>query len=145
MRDALIELAYMVKPTHDLTLCFNEPYRADVAISRLTSWYRHMMQRLFGRRCYELPPEQVIEFVAFPEFSSSGKPHFHTEIRIPASHLNYFTKIAESRWTAIVPQGHIYLQPIGQTAKDYADLFDYVTKSPSARDVIHSSMLAPIT
>ena len=92
-----------------------------------------------------LPERQVIEFVAFPEFSSRSKPHFHCPIRIPDSHLNYFTKIAESRWKAIVPKGHIFLQPIRQTAKDYADLFNYVTKSPSAKDVIHSSMLMPIT
>ena len=145
MRSALIQMAYDVNATHDLTLCFNDYYRPDASVFYLAKWYRHMMQRLFRRRCYQLPKQQVIEFVAFPECPDGGNPHFHCPIRIPDSHLNYFTKIAETRWKAIVPKGNIFLQPIRQTAKDYADLFDYVTKSPSAKDVIHSSMLIPIT
>ena len=144
MRRSLIEFAAQINPTHDLTLNFHEHYRSEVAVARLTTWYRYMLQRLFGRRCYQLPREQLIEFVAFPEFSHAGHAHFHCPTRIPASHLSYFQRIAEDRWKAIVPTGTFFLQPIRQTELDYADLFDYVTKCTSAKEVIHSSMLLPV-
>ena len=143
LRRGLIEFARQINPTHDLTLNFHEYYRPEVAVARLTTWYRHILQRLFGRNCYQLPSNQLIEFVAFPEFSLAGYPHFHCPIRIPTSHLSYFQRIAANRWKAIVPTSTLYLQPIGQTEQDYADCFDYVTKCSSAKEVIHSSMLLP--
>ena len=142
-RLALIEFARQVNPTHDLTLNFHDFYRPEVAEDCLTKWYRQVLQRLFGRRCFQLPRDQLIEFVAFPEFSTAGHPHFHCAARIPASHLSYFERIAADRWKAIVPTSSLYLQPIRQTEQEHADYFDYITKSSSARDVIHSSMLLP--
>jgi hypothetical protein len=144
LRHGLIEFARQINPTHDLTLNFHKYYRPEIAVALLTKWYRHILQRLFGRQCYQLPREQLIEFVAFPEFSLAGYPHYHCPIRIPASHLSYFQRIAADRWKAIVPTSSLYLQPIGQTERDQAALFDYVTKSSSAKEVIHSSMLLPV-
>ena len=144
LRKALIEFACQIHPTHDLTLNFHDDYRPDTAVSRLASWYRQLLQRLFGRRCYQLPKEQIFEFVAFPELSFAGHPHFHCVARIPGSHLSYFHRIALDRWKAHVPTGSLHLQPIEQGDESCARLFSYVTKSSTSREVIHSSMLLPV-
>lgn len=145
LRRGLIEFAQSLHPTHDLTLNFHDDYRPDVAVDRLTRWYRQLLQRLFGRRCYQVPSDQLFEFVAFPEFSLAGHPHFHCAARVPESHLGYFTKIAADRWKAFVPTGSLFLQPIKPTDGDQLRQLSYVTKSVSARDLIHSSMLLPVT
>lgn len=144
LRTALVEFAHQIGATHHLTLNTHADYRLETAIARLGNWYRHLSQRLFGRRWLSLPKQQVIEFIAFPEYTASGHPHFHCATRIPASHLDYFEKVAADRWSAVVPTSSLHLRPIVQTDKDYEDLFRYVTKSSSASDVIHSSMLLPI-
>jgi hypothetical protein len=92
-----------------------------------------------------VPSDQLFEFIAFPEFSMAGYPHFHCAARIPESHLGYFTKIAAGRWKAFVPTGSLFLQPIKSTDGDRLRQLSYVTKSASARDLIHSSMLLPVT
>lgn len=144
LRQGLIDFAKQIKPTHDLTLNFHADYQPEVAVSRLAGWYRQMMERLFGRRYYQRPHEQLVEFVAFPEFTLAGHPHFHCAARIPSSHLNYFQRIAAIRWKAFVPTSSLYLQAIKQTEDDYNCILSYVTKSSSASEVIHSSMLLPV-
>lgn len=141
LRRGLIDFVRQVGANHHLTLNTHADYRLDTAISRLGSWYRHLSQRLFGRRWLERPKEEVIEFVAFPEYTAAGHPHFHCATRIPESHLDYFKRVAADRWSAVVPTSSLDLRPIKQTDADYEDLSRYVTKSSSARDVIHSSML----
>ena len=145
MRRGMIEFAHQISADHDLTLNFHADYRPEAAVSRLTKWFQQVLQRLFGRRCYQLPRERLIEFVAFPELSLAGYPHFHCAARIPGSHVEYFQRIAGSRWKAFVPTGTLHLQPIQQTEEDYERLFSYVTKSASADNLIHSSMLLPVT
>jgi hypothetical protein len=39
----------------------------------------------------------------------------------------------------------LFLQPIKSTDGDHLRQLSYVTKSASARDLIHSSMLLPVT
>lgn len=146
MRNALIEFARQINPTHNLTINFHDDYRPEVALARLKSWYRQVLQRLFGRRCYQLPREHLVEFVAFPEFTRfAGYPHFHCAARIPESHLSHFEEIAGARWKVRVPTGTLHLEAIQPTEDDRSRLLSYVTKSASAREVIHSSMLLPVT
>lgn len=143
LRQALIDYAHQVNGKHHLTLNFHAHYRPDHATECLRRWYSIVMRRLFGRSWNELPKESVIEFVMFPEYSLATPIHFHGPIRIPESHLEYFMKIATLRWKTIVPTGSLHFTPIGQTQQDYDKLFDYITKSSTASDLVHSSMLYP--
>jgi hypothetical protein len=142
LRRGLIDFAHQIGAKHHFTLNFHDWYTTETAIKRVRRWDCAVMRRLFGRRCYTLPPDQVIQYLIFPEHSGAGHVHFHGPIRVPDTHLAYFTKIAEARWKSIIPTGSFHFAPIKQTEADYEDLFTYITKtSTAAPDLIHSSML----
>lgn len=98
------------------------------------------MHRLFGRRCFQLPAKQTIEFLLLPE-AGNANLHFHGLIRVPPSHLARFESYALPHWKRIAQKGTHDFQPIRQADDERDQWFNYITKSTLAETVLHSSMV----
>ena len=141
IRSALKQMLKEFKATHILTLAFHEPQiNLDRAKAKISRWHHHAMHRLFGRRCFQLPADQTIEFWLLPE-AGNANLHFHGLIRVPPTHLAYFERFALPRWKRVAYKGTIDFQPLRPTAEERDQWFNYITKSTLAVDILHSSML----
>ncbi len=112
----------------------------DRAKKKIAIWYLYLMRRLFGRNYTQRISEQRFDFLLLPE-SAYGYLHFHGLIHIPPSHLEYFHRLASTRWIAVAPRGEMLCAPIGPTTEDRERWFTYITKGSLASEVLHSSML----
>jgi hypothetical protein len=124
--------------SHVLTLAFHEHITPHGAKAKLKKWYFHVMRRLFGRRCFELPAHQTIEFQVLPE-AENVNLHFHGVIRVPPNHVSYFESYALPHWKRIAHKSTIDFRPIRPA--DCERYFNYVTKERLPGDIWHSSML----
>ena len=140
MRIALKQMLGNFNATHILTLAFHEQINMARATAKISRWHNHSMHRLFGRRCFQLPNEQTIEFLLLPE-AGNANLHFHGLIRVPSSHVAYFERFALPRWKRVAYKGTIDFQPIRPTADERDQWFNYITKSTLASEILHSSML----
>ena len=129
------------KATHILTLAFHEQQiNMDRAKAKISRWHHHAIHRLFGRRCFQLPADQTIEFLLLSE-AGNANLHFHGLIRVPPTHLAYFESYALPHWKRVAYKGTIDFQLLRPTNKERDEWFDYITKSTLAVEILHSSML----
>ena len=142
MRDGLKQMLRDFNAPHDLTLSFHELISMDRAKKKLSLWHLNMQRRLFGKAFQDRPAEQRFEFLLLPELAH-GYLHFHGVIHIPATHLDYFHRIAAQRWKAVAQRGELLCRQIGPTEADPERWFTYITKGSLASEVLHSSMLTP--
>jgi hypothetical protein len=141
MRLALIGFAQSVfpQPSHMLTLNFHDDYLIDTATARIRTWYQFMMRRLFGRNWKSA--SDGLGFVLFPEYSRAGHIHYHGPMLLAERHSNYFSRIAADRWKRITPTGSFHCQPTNHVRDGFSEMYRYMTKSSSANQLLHSSML----
>ena len=139
MRIALKQMLRNFDATHILTLAFHEQINMARATAKISTWHHHAMHRLFGRRCFQLPANETIEFLLLPE-AGNADLHFHGLIRIPPSHLARFESYALPHWRRIAQKGTHDFQPIRQTDDEREQWFNYITKSTLSDQVLHSSM-----
>jgi hypothetical protein len=140
MRTGLKQMLREFEATHILTLAFHEQINMLRATAKISRWHRHVMHRLFGNRCLEIPADQTIKFLLLPE-AETANLHFHGLIRVPATHLAYFERYALPHWKRVAYKGTIDFQPIRPTAEERDEWFTYITKGTLAVDMLHSSML----
>lgn len=140
MRIALKQMLANFDATHILTLAFHEQINMARATAKISRWHHHAMHRLFGRRCFQLPADQTIEFLLLPE-AGNANLHFHGLIRVPPSHLARFESYALPHWKRIAHKGTHDFQLIRPTDTERDKCFNYITKSTLAEEVLHSSML----
>ena len=142
MRSAMKQMLREFNASHVFTLAFHEPTNMKNATTKIDKWYRHVMHRLFGRRCFELPTSQTIEFLLLPE-QGTANLHFHGLIRVPTDHISYFERYAIPHWRDIAKKGTHDFRPIN--LEKYETYLDYITKGTHATDagdgILHSSML----
>jgi len=139
-RIGLKEMLCKIEATHILTLAFHEQINMDRATGKISRWHKDTMHRVFGRRCFELPAEQTIEFLLLPE-AGHANLHFHGVIRVPPTHLARFENYALPHWKRIAQKGTHDFQLIRQTDDERDQWFNYITKSTLAETVFHSSMV----
>lgn len=140
MRIALKQMLADFDATHILTLAFHEQINMARATAKISTWHHHAMHRLFGRRCFQLPANQTIEFLLLPE-AGNANLHYHGLIRVPPSHLTRFESYALPHWRRVAQKGTHDFQPIRQTDDEREQWFNYITKGTLANHVLHSSML----
>jgi hypothetical protein len=140
MRSALKQMLKDFEATHIFTLAFHEQINMTRATAKISRWHHNAMHRLFGRRCFELPADQTIEFLLLPE-AGNADLHFHGLIRVPPSHLARFESYALPHWRRIAQKGTHHFQPIRPTTEERSEWFSYITMSTLAEEVLHSSML----
>ena len=140
-RLALIEFGRSVQPTHLVTLNFHAKYTTANAEKALARWYAAVTRRLF--RALHQHVDQRIDFVAYPEYSLAGNIHYHAVTRIPSEYVAGFARVGSDRWKRLVPTSTFDVRPIVREADqldELEDVLSYVTKSESAREVVHSGM-----
>ena len=138
LRTTLMQMLAEFNASHQITLTFNKHYNLQRATARVTKWYHIVMRQLYGRNWSALPPNQRIEFLLLPEMAKHL--HFHGVIRIPESHVTYFTKIAAAKWKFIVPTSTFFYGDFySDMPRDY--YFRYITYGSLALEFLHSSML----
>lgn len=143
-RDNLIALAISIKPTHWVTLNLHRDSTLENAARYLKRWRVEILRRLCGRRFYELPESELIEFVGCPERSLAGHPHFHLVCRVPAVLSDKFERLAAERWKAIVPSGTSHIELIDERPGSAHRIMSYATKhldANSALPFVHSRLL----
>jgi hypothetical protein len=138
VRTALIQMLEEFNASHHITLTFHKHYNLQTATARVTKWYHVTMRQLFGRNWITLPTHERVEFLLLPEMANHL--HFHGVVRIPASHLTYFTKIATANWKRHVPTGTLFFGDF-YVDKPRETYFTYITKGSLAAEILHSSML----
>lgn len=125
--------------SHQITLAFHKHYNLVTATARVTKWYHIVMRQLFGHNWVALPRHQRIEFLLLPELAEHI--HFHGVIRIPDSHLAYFTKIAAAKWKCLVPTSTFFWGDF-YSDRPREHYFKYITKgSLAVNEFVHSSLL----
>lgn len=138
-RDAVKKMLAEFNASHQITLTFNKHYNLSTATARVTKWYHIVMRQLFGRNWATLPQHQRIEFLMLPELAEHI--HFHGVIRIPDSHLEYFTKIAAAKWKCLVPTSTFFWGDF-YSDRPREHYYKYITaESLAVDDFVHSSML----
>jgi len=143
-RNNLIALAISMNPTHWVTLNLHRDSTLDNAARYLRRWRVEILRRLYGRRFFDLPESELIEFVGCPERSIAGHPHFHLVCRVPAAASAKFERIATERWKAIVPSGTSHIELIDERAGSPHRVMSYATKHldvNSTLPFIHSHQL----
>ena len=143
-RNELIELGIRINPTHWVTLNLHRDATLEHALRYLKRWRVEILRRICGRRFYELPKSELIEFVGCPERSLAGHPHFHLVCRVPAAISSNFESIATERWKAIVPSGTSHIELINKQPESVHRIMSYATKNldaNSALPFVHSHQL----
>lgn len=138
-RLALIEEARRIGARHHITFAFNAHYTYDKAVERLQRWDRMVLNRLYRRNAFRLPPEQVFSYVIFPEYGQHI--HFHGVVKLPEPKIDHFVRVAGARWKACVPTGNIHFADIAPGDDNERRWLDYATKSSSAIDYVTSAFL----
>ena len=139
MRLALKQMLGEFQASHFLTLAFHDEHINMVrATKKVAKWHHHVMHRLFGRRCFQLPVEQTIEFLLLPE-AGNANLQFHGLIRVPPNHVARFESYALPHWRRIAQIGTVDLQILLSEKRE--KLQGYITKGFLASEVLHSSML----
>lgn len=138
MRTDLKKMLTKFDATHIVTLAFHEHLNMVRATAKISTWHDHVMHRLFGRRCFQLPVEQTIKFLLLPE-AGNANLHFHGLIRVPPSHLARFESYALPHWRRIAKKGTIDFQLLITEKRDA--WHTYITKGHLAPQVLHSSLL----
>jgi hypothetical protein len=140
-RIGLIEFGRSIRPSHLVTLNFHARYTTVNAEKVIGRWYAAVTRRLF--RAIHQDPERRIDFVAYPEYTLADNIHYHAVARIPADYVGGFTRIGSERWKRLVPTSTFDVRPTTHDADSKSgleDVLSYVTKSESAKDVLHSAM-----
>lgn len=142
-RNQLVALGISIQPTHWVTLNLHRDATLEHAARYLKRWRVEILRRLCGRRFYELPESELIEFVGCPERSLAGHPHFHLVCRVPVASSAKFERIATDRWKAIVPSGTSYIELINKQPGSVHRVMSYATKHidvNSALPFVHSRL-----
>lgn len=142
-RKEVIAMGIDLKPTHWVTLNLHRDTTLENAIRNLKRWRVEILRRLFGRRFFERPENELIEFVGCLE-RQIGHFHFHLVCRVPEEIAPDFQRIASMRWKAIVPSGTSEIATVGSDPADIDRLMNYTTKRLDARSsvpFIHSHLL----
>ena len=140
-RKEVIALGVDLKPTHWVTLNLHRDSTPENAVRNLKRWRVEILRRLCGRRFFERPEVELIEFVGCLE-RQIGHFHFHLVCRVPEEVSLDFQRIASTRWKAIVSTGSSHIEPI--TAGTLDRLMSYTTKyldACSSVPFIHSRLL----
>ena len=142
MRSAMKQMLREFNASHVFTLAFHELINMPNATAKISRWYRNVMHRLFGRRCFQLSPSQSIEFLLLPEGGTAAL-HFHGLIRVPPEKLAYFERYAIPHWKNIAQKGTLDFRLVDQDK--YEGYLPYITAGceiPEYRgSILHSSML----
>lgn len=142
-RKGVIALGIDLKPTHWVTLNLHRDTTPENAIRNLKRWRVEILRRLFGRRFFERPENELIEFVGCLE-RQIGHFHFHLVCRVPEKIAPDFQRIASMRWKAIVPTGTSVIVPASSDPANVDRLMSYATKNLDACSsvpFIHSHLL----
>ncbi len=127
--------------SHVFTLAFHEQINMSNATAKIKRWYRDVMHRLYGRRCFQLHRSQSIEFLLLPEGGTAAL-HFHGLIRVPPEKLAYFERYALPHWKVIAQKGTLDFRPIDRDRCE--GYFSYITKGVEAPEfeesILHSLM-----
>lgn len=143
-RDELIALGASINPTHWVTLNLHRDATLEHAARCLKRWRVEVLRRLFGRRFFDLPEADLIEFVGCPEYTLAGHPHFHLVCRVPAPVAAQFMQLAAARWKAIVLSGTSHIELINPQPDSVRRVMSYATKylnTTSAVPFVHSRLL----
>ena len=142
-RKEVIALAIDLKPTHWVTLNLHRDSTPENAVRNLKRWRVEILRRLFGRRFFERPEIELIEFVGCLE-RQIGHFHFHLVCRVPEEIALDFQRIASMRWKSIVPTGTSEIVAVSSDPANVERLMSYTTKYLDARSsvpFIHSHLL----
>lgn len=142
-RDEVIALAVDLKPTHWVNLNLHRTATLETAVKNLKRWRVEILRRLFGRRFFELPDAELVQFVGCPERTLSGQPHFHLACRVPPAVSAKFVRLAEERWKAIVPSGSSHIVDMDSRPENVQRVMSYATKylhPNSAEPFVHSQL-----
>lgn len=143
-RKEVIALGIDLKPTHWVTLNLHRDSTPENAVRNLKRWRVEILRRLFGRRFFERPEIELIEFVGCLE-RQIGHFHFHLVCRVPDEVPPLkFQRIATIRWKDIVPTGSSEIVAVSSDAANVNRLMRYTTKYLDARSsvpFIHSHLL----
>ncbi len=80
-RSARIDLIKAIRPTHALTLAYNDTATLDRIWRDLRAFHAHLDRALFGRRFFALPRDRRTAFVAVPEHVATNA-HLHMLVRV---------------------------------------------------------------
>ena len=142
-RNQLIELGISLKPTHWVTLNLHRDSTLDHAARLLKRWRVEVLRRLHGRRFFELPESDLMQFIGCPERTLAGHPHFHLACRVPTGSADKFERIASERWKAIVPSGTSHIELINEHPNSARNVMSYATKHMDAKSplpFVHSRL-----
>ena len=129
-RAALLDLAAGHTFTHWLTLTTHDAfYTPPRALAKHKRWRVELLRELHGRRFYKLPEDSLTYYIGCLEVPPSGHSHFHFLCAVPAGLEAKFERVADSRWTAIVPSGKCCCQPVGTDPHAVRDRLGYASKA----------------
>lgn len=129
MRSAMKQMLRELNASHVFTLAFHEQINMYDATEKIKRWYRDVMHRLYGRRCFQLHSGQSIEYRLLPEGGAAAL-HFHGLIRVPPEKLAYFERYALPHWKVVAHKGTHDFRPVDRDR--YEEYLSYVTKGAEA-------------
>ena len=143
---ALRQMLATVRHSHFVTLGFHADKTPAEAQAALRLWSLDVISRIFRSAVFvEMPLADLFSFVALPEFTKAGHPHYHLVLWLHPDRHAWFARCAGRLWKRIVPTGTSDVQLIGPTDLDHATVISYATKHASrpfsSTEFITSSML----
>lgn len=132
LRQAFIEWAQGIKPTHFLTFNFHDDYSMIGAQSKMNEWNRQLHRRLFRAHPNQISDEKAIVMLGYPEYTQARRHiHYHVVARVNENYTRRFLENAEKRWKKIVKTGELHILDMRPTEADLEKTTIYMTKSSS--------------
>ena len=129
-RAALLDLAAGHTFTHWLTLTTHDAfYTPPRALAKHKRWRVELLRELNGRGCYKLLEGSLTYYIGCLERWTCGHSHFHFVCAVPEGLEAKFERVANNRWTDIVPSGKCCCQPVGTDPHAVRDRLGYASKA----------------
>ena len=129
---ALRQMLATVRHSHFVTLGFHADKTPAEAQAALRLWSLDVISRIFRSAVFvEMPLADLFSFVALPEFTKAGHPHYHLVLWLHPHRHAWFARCAGRLWRSIVPSGTSDVQLIGATDLDRVKVVTYATKHAS--------------
>lgn len=103
-----------------LTLATNNNYTIDHLEKSLNNWTNNIKVRMFRKNV----TNDKFNYIAFPEYNTKQRPHYHLIVYLDKDYHDYFNKLYSKFWKKQVPHGSVDLKPITEAQ----GLISYVTK-----------------
>ena len=131
-REALREMLRRDEHTHFVTLNFHAERHPEQAQRVIRWWASDVASRLFrSPRFAGHVTNDLFRFIAFPEATRRGDPHYHLVAWVHPDRHDWFERCAGPIWLSFARGGTFDVQKIGPNRCDAECVINYATKDVS--------------